>query len=262
LRWAISLVGLFLFCTPPACAKLFHRHSSNARLQKRLHINDLIAEPGTVEIDWGGQYSYTTATFTLPAAVKFTPSGGSVLIGRTEYSVAFDSVSSAIDTGVRSTRFSDRLTFAATSVVFDSKHLDIAVAPQATALLRGDSGVRLGATVIARCDAGGNSIGVSADWSAATAASSSNPAGVWDLGAGYGRHLGSTGVLNRFTPHLNAVVERATGFSRTLAGFAGVEYQAGARIAVDLSGQRYGLSGIAADRQVLLGLTLNLGKLQ
>ena len=129
-------------------------------------------------------------------------------------------------------------------------------------LLRGDSGVRLGATVIARCDAGANSLGLSADWSAATKASSTNPAGVWDLGAGYGRHLGSKGVWTRFTPHLNAVVERATGFSRTLASFAGVEYQAGPRLALDLSGQRYGLSGIGADRQVLLGLTLNLGKLQ
>ena len=41
----------------------------------------------------------------------------------------------------------------------------------------------------------------------------------------------------------------------------GVEYQLTQRLALDLSGQRFGLIGGGQDRQVLLGLTLNLGKL-
>ena len=43
--------------------------------------NDLITEPGTVEIDWGTLYSYTTEALTLPSALKYTPSGGSLFWG-------------------------------------------------------------------------------------------------------------------------------------------------------------------------------------
>lgn len=236
-------------------------HASGVSLRKRLHINDLIAEPGTVELDWGGLYSYTTGASSMPSAIKYTPSGRSVMWGRTEYSVAFDSVSSAVSAGGRATQFSDRLTFAATSVVYDSCHFDVAFAPQITTLLRNDSGVRLGGTAIARFAAGNNDFGVTAGWSAATSSSDTNPAGVWDFGGGFGRPLGTKGVLNRFTPHVNAILEKSTGFERTLAGFAGIEYQMTKRLAVDVSGQRFGLSGGEPDRQVLVGVTLNFGKL-
>jgi len=236
------------------------RHASGVSLRKRLHVNDLITEPGTVELDWGCLYSYTTGSFTLPSALKFTPAGNSLFWGRTEYSVAFDSVASAVNAGARSTQFSDRLTFVATSVVFDSPHFDIAFAPQVTALLRNESGARLGATAIARFDGGGNSVGATLGWTAATSATGTNPAGVWDFGAGFGRHLARSGFFNRLTPHVNAVLERSTGFERTLAVFGGVEYQIGERVAIDASGQRYGLTGGTPDRQFLLGLTINLGK--
>ena len=227
-------------------------------MRKRLHINDVIAEPGTVEIDWGGLYSSTTSTFTMPSAVMWTPEDDSLYWGRTEYSVAFDSVSNAISGNGRATQFSDRLTFAATTVLIDSGHFDVAVAPQATAFLRSESGVRLGATAIARFDGGGNSAGLTAGWSGATTASNTNPAGVWDLGVGYGRQLGWR--LKRFTPHADAVYERATGFERTIAVFGGVEYQMTERAAVDAVWQRYGLAGGEADRQFLVSFTINLGK--
>jgi hypothetical protein len=250
-----------------AHATLFHRnrvsasrHASGVSLRKRLHVNDLITEPGTVELDWGSLYSYTTGAFTLPSALKFTPAGNSLVWGRTEYSVAFDSVASAVNAGARSTRFSDHLTFAATAVVLDSPHFDIAIAPQVTAFLRNESGARLGATAIARFDGGGNSIGATLGWTAATSATDTNPVGVWDFGAGFGRHLARSGFFNRLTPHVNAVLERSTGFERTLAVFGGVEYQVGKRVAIDASAQRYGLTGGAPDRQFLLGLTINLGK--
>lgn len=229
-------------------------------LRKRLHVNDLITAPGTVELDWGSLYSYSTGTFTLPSALKFTPAGASLFWGRTEYSVAFDSVASAVDAGVRSTQFSDRLTFAATSVLFDSEHFDVAAAPQVTAFLRNGSGARLGATVIARYDRAGNSVGGTAGWSAGTSATDTNPAGVWDFGAGYGRRLARSGVLGRFTPHVNSLLEKSTGFERTLSVFGGVEYQITERLAFDVSGQRFSLIGGAPDRQLLLGLTMNFGK--
>jgi hypothetical protein len=240
----------------------FAMHSSGISLRKRLHVNDLIAEPGTAEIDWSSLYSYTTGLFSMPAAIKFTPAGDSFFWGRTEYSIAFDSISSEVNTGVRSTQFSDRLTIAATSVLFDSPHFDVAFAPQLTTLLRNDSGVRIGGTAIARYDGYGNSVGFTAGWSAATSVTDTNPAGVWDFGAGYGRHLGRSGVLDRTTLHANVTLEKSTGFERTVAVFGGVEYQISKRVAIDASGQRLGLSGPGQDRQVLLGFTVNLGKLQ
>lgn len=242
----------------PHLPRLPH-HGANVSLRKRLHVNDLITEPGTVEIDWANLYSYTTSNFTMPSAIKYTPAGNSVLWGRTEYSIAFDSISSAVNLGSRTTQFSDRVSITGTSVIFDSTHFDVAVAPQATFLLRDASGTRYGATVIAREDAGLNSMGATAGWSAATTSSSSNPAGTWDLGGGFGRHLASKGVLARFTPHTNAVWERATGFQGTLSGFAGMEYQVTPRVAFDATGQRLGLN-TGADRQVLFGMTINLGK--
>ena len=165
-----------------------------------------------------------------------------------------------MNTGARSTQFSDRVNFAATSVLFDSPHFDVAVAPQVTAFLRNESGSRLGASVIARYDGAKSSVGFVATWTAATSATDTNPAGVWDLGAGYGRRLARSGFLGRFMPHLNCVLEKSTGFGRTLAAFGGVEYHVTERVAFDVSAQRLGLAGNGPDRQILVGMTLNLGK--
>ena len=238
-----------------------HR-STNVSQRKRLNVNDLIAAPGTVELDWGSLYSYTTGSVTLPSAIRYTPDGGSLLRGRTEYSVAFDSISSAVNTTSRSTQFSDRLTFAATSVVYESEHFDIAFAPQVTKLLRNDSGLRLGATTIARYDGGGNTIGVIGSWTGATTASDTNPAGTWDIGGGFGRQLAAKGVWSKVTPHTNVTLERSTGFQKTLAVFGGVAYQFTDRFTADVSGQRFGLIGGGEDRQLLVSFTLNLGKMQ
>jgi hypothetical protein len=77
-----------------------------------------------------------------------------------------------------------------------------------------------------------------------------------------GRRLAASGAWGHITPHVNAVYERSTGFERTWAGFAGVEYQITERIAVDFTGQRYGLASGSPDRQLVIGLTMNFGKLQ
>ena len=41
-----------------------------------------------------------------------------------------------------------------------------------------------------------------------------------------------------------------------------MEYQITERIAVDFTGQRFGVAGGSPDRQVVVGLTINFGKLQ
>jgi hypothetical protein len=59
---------------------------------------------------------------------------------------------------------------------------------------------------------------------------------------------------------MDALFERATGVQRTIALFGGVEYQLSTRLAIDGSWQRYGVSGGQGDSQLLVSLTLNLGK--
>jgi len=236
--------------------------TSNITLRKRLHVNTLITEPGTMEIEWDNLYSATSSNFSMPSIVKYTPAGKNIPWGRTEYSVAFDSVASVPQGGQRVTQFSDRVTFSANAVLRDGEKLDIAIAPQATLFLRDEAGARFGATVIARYDAGRNSMGATVSWSAATSPSPTNPAGSWDFGGGFGRRLAAGGAWGHLTPHVNTVYEKSTGFDTTLAAFAGIEYQITERVAVDFSGQRFGLAGGNPDRQVVVGLTLNLGKLQ
>ena len=73
--------------------------------------------------------------------------------------------------------------------------------------------------------------------------------------------MASKGTLAKITPHINLSLEKSTGFEKTLAAFGGVEYQLTERVAFDLSGQRFGVIGGGQDRQILLGLTVNLGKM-
>ncbi|HUQ91775.1 MAG TPA: hypothetical protein VM120_08840 [Bryobacteraceae bacterium] len=50
--------------------------------------------------------------------------------------------------------------------------------------------------------------------------------------------------------------------ARTVSRFAGVEYQLTSNLAVDVTAQRVGINGSGMDRQVLVGLTVNFGKLR
>jgi len=250
----------------PCFGALFKRGQTGTRnsrttLRKRLHVNSLITPPGETEIDWGGQYSLSTNSFSTPSAVKYTPEGGHILWGRTEYSAAFDSLSSSHVEGGRVTQFSQALTFAATSVVYDTKKLDIAIAPQATFFLHDESGARLGAVAIARYDSGRNSIGGTVSWSGATHTSPSNPAGIFDAGFGFGRQLAGSRLLEHFTPHINVECEKSTGHATALFASEGIEYQVTERLAFDLSAQHFAAAGSAPDHQIGLGMTLNLGRL-
>jgi hypothetical protein len=264
-RFSISLICMAL-ASPCCFAGLFTRSAqpgnSNAKitLRKRLHINTLITQPGTAEVDWGNLYSFSSANFAMPSGLRFTPAGRHIVWGRTEYSVAFDTVTSADVGGGRQTQFSQALTLTGTSVLHDGEKLDIAIAPQATLFLRDESGARLGAVAIARYDSGRNSLGATAGWSGATHSSASNPAGTFDLGFGFGRQLSGSRLLEKLTPHVNAEWEKSTGQNTALLAFEGIEYQVTEQLAFDLAAQHFASAGRAPDHQIAVAMTLNLGK--
>jgi hypothetical protein len=229
-------------------------------LRKRVHVNTLITEPDTMEFEWGGAFS-TGGSFTFPAVIHYTPEGRHVLWGRTEFSASFDSLASALQPDGRVNHFGDRATFAATCVVHDGDKLDIAIAPQVSVLLRGDHGVRAGATAIARYDWGRSSAGVTFTWTGATASSDSNPAGTIDIGGGYGFRLKPSGPLGHLTPHANWLYENSTGMGAQISLFEGIEYQITDTVAIDFSGQHLNVWGGPIDHEVVVGMTVNTGRL-
>jgi hypothetical protein len=259
LRTRLALFALLLPAAAPAA--LFHLKGSGERspaitLRKRVHVNTLITQPGTMEIEFGGAFS-SDGSFTFPTAIHFTPEGPHAWWGRTEFSASFDSLSYN-----QVNHFGDRISGAATCVVHDGDKLDIAVAPQVTYLLRGDSGARAGATAIARYDVGRNSAGVTFTWSGATNPSPTNPAGTFDLGAGYGFRLKPSGPLGHLTPHMNWLYERSTGNTRQVSLFEGMEYQVTDPFAIDFAVQHISLWGNQPDTQLVVGLTVNTGRLR
>jgi len=222
-------------------------------LKKRLHVNTLITEPGTIEIDYASAYSFSSGGLLMPTALKYTPVGHHDWWGRTEYSLAFNSYDN------QASQFGQSVTLTGTCVLRDGEKLDLAIAPQVTAFLRDERGVRAGATAIARLDVGRNSIGTTFGWSGATHSSPTNPAGTIDVGAGFGRRLAAGGALGHFSPHLNAGWERSTGVPRIASLLEGVEYQIVDQVAFDVSAQQVAATGHTPDRQVIFGITLNLG---
>lgn len=265
MRTAPALVLTLLTLTPLCSAALFSRlaqgsGNSKITLRKRLHVNTLITEPGTMEADWSNLYSFSTTSFTMPSAIRYTPEGSHIIWGRTEYSVAFDSLASVSNSGTRLTQFGQALSFTGVAVLRDGEKFDFAIAPQATVFLRSESGVRMGTVAIARYDSGRNSTGFTMSWSGATHSSPTNPAGTFDVGFGYGRQLSGRTWLEKLTPHLNVEGEKSTGSPRALLALEGIEYQMTEKLAFDLAAQHF-VDRNAADHQIALGLTYNFGRL-
>ena len=246
-----------------APAALFHfggstasQHAPAITLRKRLHVNTLITEPGTMEVEWGAAFS-TDGSFTFPTAIHYTPEGSHAWWGRTEFMASFDSLSYN-----EVNHFGDRISGTATCVVHDGEKLDIAIAPQATYLLRGDSGARAGLTAIARYDVGRSSAGVTFTWSGANNPSNTNPAGTFDIGTGYGFRLRPSGALGHLTPHMNWLYEKSTGNGRQISLFEGMEYQVTDPFAIDFAVQHISLWGNQPDTQFVVGLTVSTGRLR
>jgi hypothetical protein len=259
-RFRTRLALLAVLLPLPADAALFPFKSSTAgqrspaiTLRKRIHVNTLITEPGTMDIEWGAAFS-ADGNFTFPTAIHYTPEGHYVWWGRTEFMASFDSLSYN-----QVNHFGDRVTGVATCVVHDGDKLDIAIAPQVSYLLRGDSGVRAGATAIARYDVGRSSAGVTLTWTGANNPSATNPAGTFDIGTGYGFRLKPSGALGHLTPHMNWLYEKSTGNSHQISLFEGMEYQMTDLVAVDFAVQHISLWGNQPDTQFVIGLTVNTG---
>ena len=241
---------LLLTLVPSAEGRLLFgsRRGSTIALRRRLHVNSLITEPGTVEVEWNNTLDLTNdAYWTMPSTIKYTPEGRDLLWGRTEYSTSFDGF------------LRDRVTVAANTLLRDGEHFDATIQPQFTYLFGTDTGYRAGATAIGRLDWGRNSAGLTLSWSGANHPSPTNPAGVFDLTTGLGRHIRDTGILGHVTVHGDVQFERQTGTPSTVSVFEGFEYQITEKIAVDVSGQHYSLWGGPVDHELVIGVTANLG---
>src|ERR1700716_466817 len=125
MKGTLRLFAVLVFLSSvarPAFAALFGRSggsgngNSKIALRKRLHVNTLITAPGTMEVDWSNLYSFSTSNFTMPSGIRYTPEGSNIIWGRTEYGVAFASISSANIGASRLTQFSQAVTLSATSV--------------------------------------------------------------------------------------------------------------------------------------------------
>src|SRR5260370_7927369 len=62
------------------------QRSSNIALRKRVHVNTLITEPDTIEVEFGSLYSTSSDDFSLPSLLKYTPEGNHILRALTDYS--------------------------------------------------------------------------------------------------------------------------------------------------------------------------------
>ena len=257
----LAILAVLLPSAAPAA--LFHfggstasQHAPAITLRKRLHVNTLITEPGTMEIEWGAALS-ADGSFTFPTAIHYTPEGSHAWWGRTEFMASFDSLSYN-----EVNHFGDRISGTATCVVHDGEKLDIAIAPQVTYLLRGDSGARAGLTAIARYDVGRSSAGVTFTWTGASNPSNTNPAGTFDIGTGYGFRLKPSGALGHLTPHMNWLYEKSTGNSHQISLFEGMEYQVTDPFAIDFAVQHISLWGNQPATQFVVGLTVSTGRLR
>src|SRR2546430_15793484 len=75
-------------------------------LRKRLHVNTLITEPDTMDVQFGGAFSWN-GSFTLPTSVSYTPEGSHIYWGRTEFLAGFDSLNSSVGSFNRTTQLGD-----------------------------------------------------------------------------------------------------------------------------------------------------------
>lgn len=246
-RIALLLVALLLAGAALEARPRQHRRSAGLSARRRAFTSPLTADPGSVDLELSGVFDWNSA-YGLPATLKYTPSGW-----RTELSFGADTAASVVDdAGDRDTHFSDHLNLAASTAFRVGEHFTWAVAPAASFFLRGESGARLGGALFGRFDRGADTFTGFANWSGATTASPSNPAGTFDLNAGYARQF-----RKRWTAYTNAQWERATGAAGFYSVFEGVEFHLSDRLALDLSASHYSL-GRAPDHQVAAGLTWTL----
>lgn len=219
----------------PRLRRIGKNSASGVSLRKRTSIDSLIAEGGTMEIDWASLYSFSNQSWSQPMSMRATP-GISGFWGRTELGLSTDTHTA---------------TFTGTTMLVQSDHFDVAVAPQATFFLRDSAGARLGGLAIVRYDQGSHSLSATLNWTAATHPQDGNPHQLADFGLGY------TWRRGRWSPHVNVVREVATAYSPTLSLFEGVSYDLTNRLSLDVSMQHFSIQGGITDHQLLVGLNIS-----
>lgn len=212
-----------------------------------------------MEVEWSNTFDLD-GSYSMPFLWKVTPEGSHLLWGRTEFSAALDGVSSIVTDGERTTHLTDHATFAATTLLLDGEHWNIAIAPQISLWTRGSSGARLGASTILRYDRGLSSGGATLTWTGATHTSDGNPAGTWDFNPGYGRRLSANGWSSHVSLYANGLLERSTGLTNVAAVIEGMEVELSDKVSFLLSGQQTRLGPGQLDHQIVTGLTVNLGR--
>ncbi len=256
--WAVLLMLL----GPPAMVGAI-RHRSGRRVstlsnRRRLHLQNLVSNPGTLEMEMG--VAGSTNTIVSPFTLKYTPGAGGRFLQRTEFSVDLEPVNSVPGEDHWVTQFGDHVGLAAAHLLHQGKTLSVYIAPQVSFLTHANNGVRAGATVVAEADFGAFSLSGNTTWTGATSASDSNPAGDLQIGAGLIRRIGGTTDNARFTLFVNALQENPTVGLTTYSVFEGVSYQVRRPLAVDIAVRHLNLRGGQVDHQVLLGITVNLGR--
>lgn len=241
---ALALLLLFTAC---AEAKITHRRSTGQAQRRRMLTSPLITGPGGVDLEFSTSFD-TKGGFTMPTTLKYTPARW-----HTEFSAGVDSVASLFDdNGNRTTHFSDHVNLAATTAFSPADNFSWAFAPTITVLLRGDEGVRIGGTLLARYDRGANTFSGAASWSGATVNSPTNPSGLFDITVGYARKIG------RFTPYATVQVERATGISTQYSFFEGAEWEINRRLSFDAGVQQLAIKSPDSDHRYYVGLVYSL----
>lgn len=247
-RLVISALLVTLF--PPALParirlrRTGRQRSTNTSQRRRLHDDNLIADAGTVEVEWGHQFS--GSSYSMPSTLKFVPAGDNPLWRRTEFSGHLETVSSD--------GWADRITLTAARILHDDEKLSVAVAPQGTFFFRNERGTRLGAVVFGRYDLGPHSFGGSLAWTGGTVPSPTNPAGSWETGGGYARRWARLVLFG------NTLYDRSTGESGSLSVFEGGSWDLTEHWELDVVGQHFNVRGGEVDHRLYLGLTINLGR--
>lgn len=258
----VALVCVLPLLTPPLQARIARgsgaRHSGSGVLRRRVHISDLITEPGTLEVEWYHTYSITSGAYWIPTQIKITPAEKGFW-GSTEFSAGSDDMTNQVQNQSRSTHFGDHLYLNMTTVLHSGQHFSLAVGPQLTVLWRNDSGIRAGAYTITRWDLGRSSLGLTASWTGATQPSPTNPAGTLDGGVGFGRQFGRTGSRHPVTLHTSAIYERSTDFHGFPSFYEGAGIQLSKKVTLDVTASQLGSTDNGYDHQVQAGLIVNFG---
>lgn len=228
----------------------FHHQAQSMGTRNRVHVNRLITEPGTFEMEVGAGFA-EYGDNTDPVLLKFTAAGDSLLAGRTEYSVGFDYLHGSND-----------VSLAANSLLFDGEHWNVTLGPSLTIVRQDGSGVRAGATFVTRYDHGPASVGVTAAWSKATRPGPLTPADLVDVGLGGGVRLGSKGWRSKLTANGNFLSEHASATGAVASTFEGLEWEINGKISANAVVQQLDWRGPNRDNLFLLGLTINFGRVK